>query len=225
MGNEDLIGINPQQWREISGVVLDARTTRLPYVGVEKKHNKTGYDALRVMILGPDYPIYSPRTTRQVAYFARDLTRETITIEMFGDDLAGFIDLWIDGQVYHTNCQLGTEELREWLGFDLSYCRVTAFPGLWEFAFRELAPEMSAEPGQGNGADGVSFRGGLVVTLEGWVSVDKGDGTLDLLDVVDAIPFAEGEVKPGAIAIARYSSSVGWLVEKWQCREFRFYPG
>jgi len=183
--------------------------------------------ALRVMILGDEYPIYSPRTERRCVYFMRDLTRATITIEMFGDNLSGFIDVTIGGTLYRTNCQLGTDELRAWFGFDSDVCRVTSFPGLWEFAYApgETAPEFLAEPGPGtSGGSPQQFRGGVVVTYEGWVSVDNGGGELDTVDVIDTIPFAEGEVTPGAIAIARWSSSVGWFVEKWQCREFRFTP-
>jgi hypothetical protein len=227
MSDEALIGYTEEQHREISTLVLDARNEVRPYVGVLAKKRKTTHDALRVMILGDEYPIYSPRSERPCVYFTRDLTRDTITIEMFGDDLSGYIDVWIDGVLYRTDCQLGTDELRAWFGFPLNVCRVTAFPGLWEFAFGfdQVAPVFWAEPGPGHSPySNLQFRGGVLVTYEGWVSVDNGGGDLDTVDVVDTVPFAEGEVSPGAIAIARWSSSVGWFVEKWHCREYRFYP-
>ena len=225
--SEALIGYQEAQHRELSALVLDARISERPFVGVLPKKRRGAHDALRVMILGDEYPIYSPRSERACVYFVRDLTRDTVTIEMFGDDLSGFIDVWIDGALYRTNCQSSTEELRAWFGFSLSVCRVTAFPGLWEFAFGfgQVAPVIWAEPGPGTSSrSNLQFRGGVVVVYEGWVSVDNGRGGLDTVDVVDAIPFAEGEVSPGAISVARWSSSVGWFVERWQCREFRFYP-
>ena len=47
------------------------------------------------------------------------------------------------------------------------------------------------------------------MTLEGWVSVDDGRGGLDLLELVDCIPFAEGEVKPGAAVVASEPIPIG----------------
>ena len=221
---DEMIAIHPDDFRDLQSMHREWSTTRRPQAGVAAKKRRATYDTLRVMILGPEYPIYSPRESRAVVQFVRDLSRDTITIEMFGDDLAGFINVTIDGTLYTTDCQLGTDELRAWFGFSLADCRVTAFPGLWEFAFSGVAPTITTEPGPGYSLSNRQYRGGVLVTYEGWVSVDDGDGNLLSVDVVDTIPFAEGEVKPGAIAIARWSSAVGWFVEKWQCREFRFYP-
>lgn len=222
----EIIGYDSEDdFNRVAAAVRDYETTLRPQAGVKKKKRTGTYDTARVMILGPEFPIYSPRSSRQCAYFLHDLTRDTITIEMFGDDLAGFIDVYIDGVLYRTNCQSSTEELREFFGFDLATCRVTAFPGYWEFAFSGSAPTITAEPGAGySPLSNRLYTGGVVVTYEGWVSADDGNGGLDTLELVDTIPFAEGEVKPGAIAIARFSNQVGWFVEKWQCREFRFYP-
>lgn len=222
----EIIGFESEDdFSRVAAAVRDFETTLRPQAGVTRKRRSSTYDTLRVMILGPEYPVYSPRESRAVVQFVRDLSRDTITIEMFGDDLAGFIDVWVDGTRYTTDCQLGTDELRAWFGFNLRDCRVTAFPGLWEFAFSGTAPTITAEPGPGySSRSNRQYPGGALVTHEGWVSVDDNAGGLILVDVIDTIPYAEGEVKPGAIAIARWSSSVGWFVEKWQCREFRFYP-
>jgi len=222
---DELVALHPDDFSDLQSMHREWLTTRRPQAGVQGKKRRGTYDTLRVMVLGPEYPIYSPRESRECTQFVRDLTRDTITIEMFGDDLAGFINVTIDGTLYTTDCQFGTDELRAWFGFSLDVCRVTAFPGLWEFAFTGTAPSITAEPGPGTSPlSNLQYRGGVLVQYEGWVSVDDGIGNLVLADVVDTIPFAEGEVKPGAIAIARWSSAVGWFVEKWQCREFRFYP-
>ena len=226
MSELEIIGYESEDdFNRVAAAVRGFETTIRPQAGVKGKKRNGTYDTARVMILGPEFPIYSPRESRLCPWFVRDLTRETISIEMFGDDLSGYIDVYIDGNLYRTDCQLGTDELRAWFGYDLDDCRITAFPGFWEFAFSGAAPYITAEPGPGTSSySNLQYRGGVLVTLEGWVSVDDGRGGLDLLELVDCIPFAEGEVKPGAIAIARWSNQVGWFVEKWQCREFRFYP-
>lgn len=179
------------------------------------------------MCLGPDFPIYNPRETQSVAYFVHDLENQTVTLEMFGDDLAGFINVTINGNVLTVNCQLGTDELRAAFGFNLKECRITAFPGLWEFAFAGEAPEMFAEPGPGYASlSNRVYPGGCLIVQEAWRSVYNDSGELDLIEITDMTPFSEGEVKPGAIAKATWSDSVpsGWLVDGWKCREFRFYP-
>ena len=196
-------------------------TTRRGQAGVVPKKRRTEYDLIRVMVIKSTYPIYTPREEQAVAYFTRDTSRETITIEMFGDNLAGNIDVTIGGILYKVDCQSSTAELRAAFGFNLQKCRVTAFPGLWEFAFSGNALEITAEPAVGD-TDILTFSGGLVVTQEAWVSVADNTGRLLAINVVDAIPYAQGEVKSGSIATAKWSAGVGWVVDNWHCREFRF---
>ena len=193
---------------------------------VRKPPSKTAKRAfvpgfVRVMTIADGYPIYTPRADRPVAYFERRTDLETITIEMFGSDLAGPIDVTIDGRSYTADCQAGTDELRSVFRFLLKVCRVTALPGLWEFAFTGVAPTITAKPAVGTSPT-QTFSGGLVVNQEAWVSVSDGDANLASLDVVDAIPFVEGEVKRGSVGIAFWSDEIGWLVLQWQCREFSF---
>lgn len=176
---------------------------------------------VRVMTMAELFPIYTPRADRPVAYFERRPDLETITIEMFGSDLVGPIEVTIDGRTYTADCQAGTDELRSVFGFLLKVCRVTAFPGLWEFAFTGVAPTITAKPAVGTSPT-QTFYGGLVVTEEAWVSVSDGDANLTALDVVDAIPFIEGEVKRGSVGIAFWSDDIGWLVLQWTCRDFSF---
>ena len=219
--NDELIAFHPDDFRDVQAMHREWLTTRRPQAGVQPKKRQRGHDFMRVMVIDDVYPVYTPREERSVAYFVRDLTRETITVEMFGSDLAGDVNVTIDGTLFRVNCQYSTAQLRTLFGFSLTYCRVTAFSGLWEFAFAGTAPEFTAEPAVGT-SDILTFAGGLSVVREGWVSVADDRGRLMTVDVVDALPFAHGEVKRGAIAVAMWSAAIGWLVEKWHCREFNF---
>ena len=221
--SDTLVAIHPDDFTDLQSMHREWLTTRRPQAGVAAKKRRSTFDFIRVMIIKSTYPIYTPRKEQVVAYFVRDLTRETITIEMFGDDLAGDINVTINGTAYRANCQSSTAGLRKVFGFNLQTCRVTAFPGLWEFAFSGVAPTITAEPAIGT-TTVLTFAGGLVVTEEAWVSVANDSGALMSIDVVDSIPFVDGEVKPGSIAIAKWSAGAGWIVEDWHCREFRFVP-
>ena len=221
--DETLIAIHPDDFVGLQGMYRAFQTSTWPQAGVPSKKRRITYDFIRVMIIDADYPVYTPREERAVAYFVRDLSRETITIEMFGDELAGDLNVTIDGTLYRVNCQSSTAQLRTAFGFNLRKCRVTAFPGLWEFAFSGAAPTITAEPAIGT-TDILTFSGGVVVTEEAWVSVGDDVGRLLTINVVDVIPFAEGEVKPGSVAVAMWASDIGWLVRQWHCREFQFYP-
>jgi len=219
--SEEVIVFHPDDFATLQSVVRDWATTQRPQAGVQATKRRAAHDFIRVMVIKSSYPIYTPREQQTVSYFVRDLSRDTITIEMFGVNLAGPIDVTIDGTLYTVNSQSSTAQLRAKFGYRLSFCRVTAFPGLWEFAFSGVAPTITAQP-----APGITtirtFSGGLVVTREAWVSVADEAGNLLAISVVDAIPYAHGEVKSGAIAIAKWSAGAGWIVENWHCREFNF---
>lgn len=219
--SDEMIALHPADFADVQSMHREWLTTRRPQAGVQRKIRRTTHDFMRVMIIDSDYPVYTPREERAVAYFVRDLTRQTISIEMFGDNLAGPVTVTIDGTAYTVVCQSSTAGLRAAFGFNLNYCRVTAFPGLWEFAFAGTAPTVTAEPAVGTSTT-LTFSGGLVVTEEAWVSAADEQGRLLTIDVIDVIPFAEGEVKPGSVGVAMFAASSGWIVPKWYCREFQF---
>lgn len=176
---------------------------------------------LRVMIIEPGYPVYSPRTKRKVAAFRLDLDNETLTVEMSGDDLFGDLIVTVDGVEFRANCQSTTDELRAI--FNPRFCRITAFPGMWEFAFVGSAPAMSVRPYIPS-MESLLYQGGAIVIPEAWVSVTDSAGNLETIDLRDGMPFLDGEVKPGARAFALYSNQTAWTVSEWQCRPFRFRP-
>lgn len=213
-------GLDPQQHAALGDLIARGGVTvRKPPVKTARRSFVLG--VIRVMIIKSGYPKYTPREERAVAYFQRDLSQGTVTIEMFGSALAGPIAVTIDGTLYTVNCQSSTAQLRAAFGFPLKDCRITAFPGLWEFAFAGDAPVITAEPAVGI-TQTLTYSGGLVVTDEAWRSADDGQGNLYTIPVVEALPYSEGEVKPGSVGVAFWSDDIGWVVDKWHCREFSF---
>ena len=139
---------------------------------------------------------------------------------MSGTNLNGPIIVTISGVDYTLDCRANTETLRQVFSEYTRDCRITAFPGTWEFAWTGSAPEMSAREGRFVNDDG--YTGGLLVIDEAWVSEDDGNGGVGMIDVTDSMPFLEGEIRRGARAIAHWSRQDGWLVGEWVCRPFSF---
>lgn len=176
----------------------------------------------RLMTVGDEYPVYNPLETRKAAIF--ELSRNTLqaTVKFYGEDLRGLVALTVGSISAQVDCRATTEELRAALS-SLRKCRVTAFPGLWEFVFddetREL-PEITCEPVITSSA--VRFLGGCVVTQEGWRSTSVDGDNFSQVDVIDSIPYIEGEVKLGAMALGiRYGAAL-YLAGQWSCPAFSF---
>lgn len=218
-----MIAIHPADFADLQSMHREWMTTRRPQAGVMAKKRRGAHAVLRVMIIDKSYPVYSPKTNRECAYFIYAPDMDTTTIEMSGDDLFGNLIVTIDGTEYTVDCQSNTEEIRAVFGFALDYCRVTSFPGMWEFAWSGTAPEMTVEP-KLTASTNTIYTGGVLIIEEGWVSDTDGGGDYLTIPVVDAMPFLEGELKRGSRAIASRSDGVGWLVHQWQCRDFRFRP-
>lgn len=217
---EELYGLTEAQHREVGSLVLASRNGSRPAVGVAPKDRVRVNGGVRVMYVDDGYAIYNPREKRKVAVFHLNRLAETKTIEMSGTNLNGLIIITINGVDYTLDCRANTATLREVFSEYTRDCRITAFPGMWEFAWTGSAPEMSAREGVFVNDDG--YTGGLLVIDEAWVSEDDGNGGVVMLEVTDAMPFLEGQIRRGARAIAHWSRQDGWLVGEWVCRPFSF---
>lgn len=171
-------------------------------------------DVARIMIVDDTYPVYSPLVPRKVALFAPSPDTQQTTVQMFGCDLDGYILLTIDGTEFRVDCQSSIDQLSGTLGLGRT-CRVTAFPGTWEFAWKKDAPEVTARPSDG-------FYGGLIVRQELFLSVTDDGRYPILVDCLDAIPFIEGEVKRGALSIAWQHGVDTFLAAYWRDPAFNF---
>lgn len=173
-----------------------------------------------------ELPIYNTLRSRPAVLF--DLSRRTLqgTIQFLGEDLWGDVTLKIGDDVEaRIDCRATTEQLRSALqqeGFDLDRCRVTAFPGLWEFAFADdvaALPAVTCEPVITSTRP---FLGGCLVTREGWRSVSADGDTPSLVQVIDCIPHLEGEVKLGSMALAHRLGANLYMAGQWSCPGFTF---
>lgn len=222
MTEERILGLTEGQHREVGRLVVSARTSQRPPVGVRPKARHTRR-AARVMIVSDSFPIYSPRIHRQVALFDWNRTAYVKTVSFVGQDLEGDILLTIDGTTYRIDCTVGNVGLRAALGLSHRVCRATAFPGYWEFVFPgRWRPEVSAVPFEPANSGTPFFEGGLWVVQEGWVSATADGINPSLVPCVDGIPFVEGEVRRGALAIASPLTDSLWLTNKWHCPAFSF---
>jgi hypothetical protein len=228
VADEALIGYTQAQHRRISNAVaaFEARAPR-GEIGVTKKPRAFPQTTARVMQIDDGYPVYEPDKIRNVAVFVLGPRNRVRTIEMTGDDLHGDINVTIDDAqfglaTWNLNCQSQTEAVRKKFGFLDSYCRVTVFPGMWEFVFADEPPAMFVEARPSSGDN--LFSGGLQLINERWVSIDDGNGGVKTIEATDSMPFLEGEVKRGSRALAHWSDSEGWIIGQWQCRPFWFRP-
>lgn len=220
MPDDDILGLTSAQHTEIGRLVFEGRTSLRPAVGVTPKKRRA-HSTIRVMEISDDHPEYDPLNTREAALFV--LNRQGIqkTLKFYGDNLEGDVVLTIDGQEYRLDCQSTTDELRDAIGLPLRDCRITAFPGLWEFAFSGADEhDVSAVAYDGHTSD--FFDGGLWVTDEGWVSETADGENYSVVDIIDGIQHLQGEVKRGATAIASPLSESLWIAGVWHCPAFTF---
>lgn len=201
-------------WRDARWLV--GANPELPAAGVRS-------DFARLMTVGSTFPKYRPTQTRNAALF--ELTQElpTVIVQFIGENLWGNVRLTIGSISIEIDCRADQETLRSRLNFTTDYCRATVFPGLWEFAFgRDIGdiPAVSCEPVVTSNS--VRFLGGCVVTREGWRSVSQNGVNYDTVKVIDGIPFIEGEVKLGSMAICNRIGTDLYLAGPWHCPAFTF---
>lgn len=208
-------GLTDEQHSAVGKLVADAGVIVRKPAPARPRRSSTGGDVLRLMIVDDEYPVYAPKQIRKAALFVASFDTDQTTVQMFGSDLSGYLELNIGGTIRRAHCQATTDELRAALRLDPGFCRVSAFPGLWEFAWAGDALPLSVVPYS-------NFFGGVVVTDELWVS-DTEDGLNPVLvDVVDAIPFIEGQVKRGAVSIGSPYGDGYFVAQYWNCPGFSF---
>lgn len=231
MSTEQIYGLTEEQHTQVGKLVRSARTVVRPDTGLQASPHK--YPGLaRVILIEDTDPTYSPLTPRDVGIFRYNPDGRQKTVQFTGDDLEGDLVLTLDGTEYQIPCDATTEEIRAILNLDLTDCRVTVFPGLWEFDFnagrwRTEFPtfEIDAyEPPEDDDETPV-FDGGVTITDEAWVSVSDDGDTYETIEVVDWVPYLTGSVKTGAIGLAGWSHEAGWLSFSWECRDFSFAGG
>ena len=222
MTAEAEFGLTDDQHRAIGRLVVAARASQRPQAGVLAKAKRTRR-AARVMIVNSSFPVYSPKHSRYVALFDWNPTAYVKTVSFVGQNLEGDILLTIDGTTTQIDCRTSTNGLRAAIGLPLRQCRATAFPGYWEFVFPgRWKPEVSAVPFEPANSDDVFFQGGLWVVEEGWVSSMVDGISYTTVAAIDGIPFVEGEVRRGALAIASPLTDSLWIAGKWCCPAFSF---
>lgn len=215
MSEEQAIyGLTDEQHREVSQVVIDWRTIVRPQAGVQPVKRRANAIA-RVMNVDVGYPVYEPREYREVALFTPSRDTQQTTLQMFGADLEGDIQITIDGATYTIDCQSTSAQLRTAIGLPLAICRITALPGMWEFAWSGDAKTITAIPY-------TDFYGGLLVTDELWRSQTADGEEPVLVDSIDAVPFIEGQVKRGAISLASPWGDGIYMAQYWHCPGFNF---
>lgn len=219
--NEPVYGLTLSQNQALETMVRGSKrgTRSAPYV---PPANRGGSALARLMTIGTEFAVYNPLETREAAIFELNRNTQQATVKFYGEDLWGRVRLTVGSISIEIDCRATSEELRASLQA-LSGCRITAFPGLWEFAFdpstTEL-PEITCEPVITSSSQ--RFLGGCVVTREGWRSVTTDNKEPSIVEVIDCIPYIEGEVKLGAMAIGhRYGASL-FLAGEWSCPAFTF---
>lgn len=223
-----VLGLDSQQHYEVGRLLGHSRdVVRRPPPTARRSLTAAG--VVRIMQTGDEYPIYNPRVTRSVAVFELNPDAKTRTITMSGNNLEGKLIVTIDGVSYgQVDCRATTDQLRAAIPLDLDDCRITAFPGYWEFAFEESGrwartqPVLTVTPYVPSSVP--FFDGGLWVQEEAWTSVSDDGDTYATIEITDCLPFIEGEVRRGAIAIAHWSDQAGWIASQWTCRPFTFQP-
>lgn len=214
---KELIALEPEQFDDLQlmrRIVLKEGVR--PSIEVGRRPPRPRGVA-RVMNVGDEFPVYSPLTVRKVALF--QLSRETSqdVVQFFGTDLHGLVRLTVGDISIEIDCRASTDQLRAALGLSLQDCRITAFPGLWEFAWSEginrrpitctaIAADLSDY-----------CTAGIVIRQEGWRSTSSDGDGFALVDLIDGIPFIEGELKRGAVSIASAIGDGLWIAHHWSC--------
>lgn len=215
MSEEQAIyGLTDDQHREVSQVVIDWRTIVRPQAGVLAAKRRTPA-ITRVMNVDDGYPVYDPREYRKVALFVPSRDTQQTTLQMFGTDLTGDLQITIDGTTYTIDCQSTSAQVRAAISLPANICRITVFPGMWEFAWAGDAKTITAIPY-------TDFYGGLVITDELWRSQTADGEEPVLVDSIDAVPFIEGQVKRGSISLASPWGDGIYMAQHWNCPGFNF---
>lgn len=217
MTSKELIALEPEQFDELALVrQIVLKEGVRPAVEVARRPSRSKGVA-RVMNVGDEFPVYDPLNVRQVAIFR--LSRETSqdTIQFFGEDLHGLVQLTVGDVSVQVDCRASTEELREALGISNLECRITAFPGLWEFAWGEGVTRRAITCSPVAASSPNYCMAGIVVRQEGWRSTSTDGDSYALVNLIDGIPFIEGELKRGAVSIASAIGDGLWIAHHWSC--------
>jgi hypothetical protein len=213
---EQLYALSGAQFADVSKVVRRVlKTSKLSPVEVATRPRRSS-GIVRVQNVAEQYPVYDSLTTRQVALFelARDV--ETDVVQFFGEELHGLVQLQVGDISCEIDCRASTADLRAALGLSLLDCRVTAFPGLWEFAWEQATRKpitCIAKPA----IESDFCFAGIVVYREGWRSVTSDGANPVLVDLLDAIPYLEGELKRGSVSIASALGDGLYVAHHWSC--------
>lgn len=218
--NEPVYGLTLSQNQALESLVRGSKrgTRSAPYVPAASRKDTS---LARLMTIGKDFPVYNPLETREAALFELSRQTQQATVKFYGEDLWGRVALTVGSISIEIDCRATSEQLRAAL--QLRNCRVTAFPGLWEFAFDRSVtelPEITCEPVITSSSQ--RFLGGCVVTREGWRSVTTDNQEPSIVEVIDCIPYIEGEVKLGAMAVGHRYGAELYLAGVWSCPAFTF---
>lgn len=213
----ELIALEPEQFDDLALIrrIVLKKGVR-PSIEVGRRPPRPRGVA-RVMNVGDEFPVYSPLTVRKVALF--QLSRETNqdVVQFFGEDLRGLVRLAVGDISIEIDCRASTDQLRAALGLSLQDCRITVFPGLWEFAWGEGINRRPITC-TAVAADLADFcTAGIVIRQEGWRSTSSDGDGFALVDLIDGIPFIEGELKRGAVSIASAIGDGLWIAHHWSC--------
>lgn len=212
----ELIALTEEQHADLSRIRrIVLKSGALPAADVPAKTRRSRTVA-RVMNVGDEFPTYSSLATRQVALFelARDV--ETDVIQFFGEDLHGLVSLRVGDISCEIDCRASTGELRQAVGLSVQDCRITAFPGLWEFAWGDVTRKSITCNPKPAGLEDFCFAG-IVVYPEGWRSVTSDGINPTMVDLIDGIPYIQGELKRGAVSIASALGEGLYIAHHWSC--------
>jgi hypothetical protein len=212
---EPLYALTSQQHADIGHVVRSSRNRVRSQVNVGRGDGRQR--VARVMNDGAEFPIYDSIAERDAALFELSRSTDQDTLQFFGSDLQGLVRLTIGSISIEIDCRATTDELRAALGLDVSICRVTAFPGLWEFAWQlGMVPQtITCVPVPA--AEDIYCTAGIVQRREGWRSVSADGANVSRVKVLDCIPFLEGELKRGAMAMAFPLGDTLYAAGVWSC--------
>lgn len=197
-------------------------------------------DVARLMTIATTPPKYRPLVDRNAAIFTHEVDLITVIVKFFGEDLWGDVRLRIWPLTYinpedvedtentapidvRVDCRIETPALRAAIALPPDLCRITAFPGLWEFAFARNvidAPTIVVDPVITSAPR--RFLGGAVPFREAWRSRSSGGNSFDIVKVVDSIPHLDGEVKPGAMTLGYKIGLDRFVCSNWSCPRFTF---
>lgn len=212
----ELFALSAAQFSDVSKVVRRVLKTSELSTGDVATRPRRAIGVARVMQIADAYPVYDSLATRQVALFELNRDVDTDVVQFFGDNLHGLVQLSVGDISCEIDCRASTAELRAALGLSVIDCRVTAFPGAWEFAWDQAIRKpitCVAKPA----IESEFCMAGIVVYREGWRSVSSDGSNPVLVDLLDAIPYLEGEVKRGAVAIASALGDGLWVAHHWSC--------